>query len=92
MSRGKKPEERGLSIQSFVGRDEEELLDWAYANRFKNASKQSEELRNNYPERYGYFHLTQSSGNASKEVRSNNVLSLGPKSSGQEALNSVTDE
>ena len=30
VSRGKKPEEK-VSVQSFVGRDEEELLDWAYA-------------------------------------------------------------
>ena len=89
VSRGKKPEEK-ISIQSFVGRDEEELLDWAYANGL-NASKQSEEYSNNYPEGM-VISMTPSSGNASKGSTIKYVLSLGPKSSGQEGSNSVTDE
>lgn len=89
VSRGKKPEEK-VSIQSFVGRDEEELLDWAYANGL-NATKQSEEYSNNYPEGM-IISMTPSSGNASKGSTIKYVLSLGPKSSGQGGSDSETDE
>lgn len=89
VSRGKKPEEK-VSIQSFVGRDEEELLDWAYANGL-NATKQSEEYSNNYPEGM-IISMTPSSGNASKGSTIKYVLSLGPKSSGRGGSDSETDE
>ena len=89
VSRGKKPEEK-VSIQSFVGRDEEELLDWAYANGL-NATKQSEEYSNNYPEGM-IISMSPSSGNASKGSTIKYVLSLGPKSSGSGGSDSETEE
>ena len=89
VSRGKKPEEK-VSVQSFVGRDEEELLDWAYANGL-NASKQSEEYSNNYPEGM-IISMTPSSGNVSKGSTIEYVLSLGPKSSGSGGSDSETEE
>lgn len=88
VSRGKKPEEK-VSVQSFVGKDEEELLDWAYTNGL-NASKQSEEYSNNYPEGM-IISMSPSSGNVSKGSTIKYVLSLGPKDSGS-GTDSETDE
>ena len=89
VSRGKKPEEK-VSVQSFVGRDEEELLDWAYANGL-NASKQREEYSNNYPEGM-IISMSPSSGSVSKGSTIKYVLSLGPKSSGSGGSDSETEE
>lgn len=78
VSRGKKPEEK-VSVQSFVGKDEEELLEWAYTNGL-NASKQSEEYSNNYQEGM-IISMSPSSGKVSKGSTIKYVLSLGPKTS-----------
>lgn len=76
VSRGKKPDEK-ITVQSFVGSDEEELLEWASGHGL-NASRQSSEYSNNYPEGT-IISMTPSSGSVNKGSTIKYVLSLGPQ-------------
>ena len=82
-----------VNIQSFVGKDEEDLLSWASQNGL-NASKQKDEFSSNYEEGT-IISMSPSSGSVSKGSTITYVLSRGPRSSdnttpGGEGENSST--
>ena len=68
-----------VNIQSFVGKDEEDLLSWASQNGL-NASKQKDEYSSNYEEGT-IISMSPSSGSVSKGSTITYVLSRGPKPS-----------
>ena len=68
-----------VSVQSFVGKDEEDLLSWASQNGL-NASKQKDEYSSNYEEGT-IISMSPASGSVSKGSTITYVLSRGPKPS-----------
>ena len=78
-----------VSIQSFVGKDEEELLSWASQNGL-NASKQKDEYSSNYEEGT-IISMSPASGSVSKGSTITYVLSRGPKPSDNTNTGGNTD-
>ena len=78
-----------VSIQNFVGKDEEELLSWASQNGL-NASKQKDEYSSNYEEGT-IISMSPASGSVSKGSTITYVLSRGPKPSDNTNTGGNTD-
>ena len=78
-----------VNVQSFVGKDEEELLSWASQNGL-NASKQKDEYSSNYEEGT-IISMSPASGSVSKGSTITYVLSRGPKPSDNTNTGGNTD-
>ena len=78
-----------MNVQSFVGKDEEELLSWASQNGL-NASKQKDEYSSNYEEGT-IISMSPASGSVSKGSTITYVLSRGPKPSDNTNTGGNTD-
>ena len=78
ISDGPKPEEK-VSVESYVGYYEDDLIDWAYNNEL-NAVKSKEEYSNTYPAG-AIISQTPSSGKVKKGTNIKYVLSKGPEPS-----------